>query len=854
MQWSPETIDHLESIAAQISGEARLTQPGSDEGLLPLYSLLGDLTSSFPSDPAVSAIAESLEATLTPLIEEARFFDSQSIAELQETAARLEGLVLDMGQNETESAGSHASRCTTSALDSLNELPELSNPDSAFSETPKMAELAPSDRDEPYESVGETPPPNDFGPIKGIAQQFSAELLLAEADSDEGLLPMYSLVSELGSIFASSPTVQKSIRVVADRLENLLDKAGHFSRSDLEFLTEFNLWLETTQHALQGNQGIEPFQLDPQPDLENSNQDSTNAASGSPKDAFAEFDAVMDLNLAENEELLTEFQAESSDHLGQIETAVLELEQNAHSEDAINSLFRSFHTLKGVAGFLNLIPINRLAHEIEDLMDLVRSKKLAIHKEVIDLVLDSKDAIAALLDQISEALGNGATPAQVIPVSALMTRARLAAQGQKAYQDTFGSSQSAVKSAPLSSDQSETESPKSVQAPKSSPQSSTIRVSTLKLDNLLDTVGELVIVKSQLAESAKKQESHSHTLSRSLSQLARITKELQHTSMSLRMVPIKSTFQKMSRLVRDISSKIEKPVNLEIAGENTELDRNVVEEVGDPLVHMTRNAIDHGLESPSDRISAGKPETGHIRISAYHSGSNIAIEISDDGRGIDPDKILAKAVSKGIVDASAPLSKEEIFKLIFAPGFSTAAEVTDISGRGVGMDVVRKNIEKLRGKVEIESEIGVGSTFRILLPLTMAIVEGLIIQVGNNRYILPSTSVKVALRPDEESLTSVQGREEVLKIRDKVYPLKRLHELFGIQDAETDPKKGTVVIVESSGRQYGLLVDAMIQKQEVVIKSLGGMMQGLRGISGGAILGDGSIALILDTNSLTSTV
>jgi len=319
------------------------------------------------------------------------------------------------------------------------------------------------------------------------------------------------------------------------------------------------------------------------------------------------------------------------------------------------------------------------------------------------------------------------------------------------------------------------------------------------------------------------------------------------------MVPIKPTFQKMSRLVRDISGKVGKPVNFEVAGEDTELDRNVVEEVSDPLVHMTRNAIDHGLESPEDRIDAGKPEAGHIRISAYHSGSNIAIEISDDGRGIDPEKVLAKALSKGIVDANANLSKQEIFQLIFAPGFSTAAEVTDISGRGVGMDVVRKNIEKLRGKVEIESEIGAGSTFRILLPLTMAIVDGLVVKVGDSRFILPSTSVKLALRPEEASLTSVQGKEEALNIRDKVYPLKRLHEIFGIQNAVTDPKKGTVVIVESNDRQYGLLVDAMIQKQEVVIKSLGSMMQNLSGISGGAILGDGSIALILDTRSLVGT-
>lgn len=853
MQWSPETIDQLESIASQICGEVRLTQPESDEGLLPLYALLGDLRSGLPEDPAVSAIVESLEATLTPLIEEARLFDAQSIAELQETSKKLERLVSNLSPGEETNSENLAKPINTPALDSLSELPELAVQERDCSGLPEIASPAKSDEIGPTETVEETVPSGP-GPIERIAQQFSAELLLAEEDSDEGLLPMYSLVSELASLFEDSLPVQESIQAVTDRLENLLDNACRFSRSDLDLLTEFNLWLETTRHAFSDNQAIAPFQPSNEQRLEHTKPESARTASESPEDAFTEFDAVMDLNLAENQELLTEFQAEASDHLGQIESAVLELEQNAGSEDAINSLFRSFHTLKGVAGFLNLIPINRLAHEIEDLMDLVRSGKLEIFKEIVDLVLDSKDAIAALLDQISEALGNGSTPREVVPVSSLMSRARLAAQGKQIYQENAGSEQSAKNSAPLPPERSESTASKSAQPPKSSPQSSTIRVNTHKLDNLLDMVGELVIVKSQLAESSKGEEKQSNALRRSLSQLARITKELQHTSMSLRMVTVKPTFQKMSRLVRDISGKIGKPVNLEIAGEDTELDRNVVEEVGDPLVHMTRNAIDHGLESPSDRVAAGKPETGHIRISAYHSGSNIAIEISDDGRGIDPDKILAKAVSKGIVEPNSNLSKEEIFKLIFAPGFSTAAEVTDISGRGVGMDVVRKNIEKLRGKVEIESEVGIGSTFRILLPLTMAIVDGLVVKVGNDRYILPSTSVKVALRPDEESLTSVQGKEEVLKIRDKIYPLKRLHDIFAIQDAVTDPKRGTVVIVESSGRQYGLLVDAMIQKQEVVIKSLGNLMQGLRGISGGAILGDGSIALILDTSSLIGTI
>ena len=311
-------------------------------------------------------------------------------------------------------------------------------------------------------------------------------------------------------------------------------------------------------------------------------------------------------------------------------------------------------------------------------------------------------------------------------------------------------------------------------------------------------------------------------------------------------------YRQMSRIVRDLSAKSGKKVFFEVSGEDTELDRNVVEEIGDPLVHMIRNSLDHGLEDTEERAQTNKDKTGHVTLKAYHQGSSIVIELSDDGRGIDPKRIFQKAVENGIVREEDQLSNEEIYKLLFAPGFSTAAEITDISGRGVGMDVVKKNIEKLRGKIEIESELGKGSIFRILLPLTMAIVDGLVVKVGADRFILPTTSVKVALRPDAEMMTKIQGNQEVLNLRGKIIPLFRLHDHFQIENAVTDPKKATIVVVETAGRPCGLLVDDMISKQEVVIKSLGSMMQGIQGVFGGAILGDGNIALILDPASLVS--
>jgi two-component system chemotaxis sensor kinase CheA len=378
----------------------------------------------------------------------------------------------------------------------------------------------------------------------------------------------------------------------------------------------------------------------------------------------------------------------------------------------------------------------------------------------------------------------------------------------------------------------------------------TVRVNTEKLDSLMDVVGELVIVQSQLLETTRTMAAGHTLLQRNVSQLSRITKELQHTAMSLRMIPIKSTFQKMERLSRDLARDFGKKVEFATSGEDTELDRTVVEQIGDPLVHMVRNALDHGLEPAADRLARGKPEAGSLHLNAYHQGSNIVIELRDDGRGIDPDKVLAKARKQGLVAENATLSREECFNLLFLPGFSTAEKVTSVSGRGVGMDVVRRNIDKLRGRIEISSEVGQGSTFRIKLPLTMAIIDGLVVRVGQDRFILPSTSVQMALRPTRESVSTVHGSGEIIDIRGRLMPLHRLHRRFGIPANANEPWEGIVVIVEHSGRASALLVDEMVSKQEVVIKNLGNFMQNLPGVAGGAILGDGNIALILDPGTL----
>jgi two-component system chemotaxis sensor kinase CheA len=317
------------------------------------------------------------------------------------------------------------------------------------------------------------------------------------------------------------------------------------------------------------------------------------------------------------------------------------------------------------------------------------------------------------------------------------------------------------------------------------------------------------------------------------------------------MVPVKATFQKMARLARDLSRKYNKPVEFIVKGEETELDKSVVDHIGDPLVHMIRNAIDHGLEANvADRENLGKPPVGRIELRAYHKGGSIYIEIEDDGKGLDKDAILKKAIERGLAKSDDQLSDKDIYNLIFEPGFSTAKKVTDVSGRGVGMDVVRKNIERLRGQVEIKSEPGKGSLFTLRLPLTLAIIDGMVVNVGNERYIIPTLSVVRSINPDKEALSTVMGRGELLQVQGELIPLFRLNRLFGIPGAVEDPTQAIAVVVESDNMQTGLMVDELVGQQQIVIKSLGESLQKVQGLSGGAIMPDGMVGLILDIGGL----
>ena len=377
-----------------------------------------------------------------------------------------------------------------------------------------------------------------------------------------------------------------------------------------------------------------------------------------------------------------------------------------------------------------------------------------------------------------------------------------------------------------------------------------VKLDTEKLDSLVNLVGELVIAQSMVVQNPDVQSINSLQLLRCLRQLSRVTTELQRNAMSLRMVPIRNLFQKMGRLVRDLGLSQNKQVQLVLEGEDTELDRNIVEKMGDPLIHMIRNSVDHGLEGPDERVANGKSAMGTVRLSASHQRGGIVIRIQDDGRGLNTDRILAKAVERGLVRPNAGLSESEIHALIFLPGFSTAEAITDLSGRGVGMDVVLGNIESLRGKVEIESVFGKGTTFTILLPLTLAIIDGLLVAVGEDRYIIPTLSVRESFRLRPGMVSTVHERGEMVTVRGKQTPLLRLGRFLGATSKTTQAEDGIIVVVESGDTARGLLVDELIGKQEVVIKSLGPAFEHQNLAAGGAVLGDGWVALILDVDTL----
>lgn len=383
-------------------------------------------------------------------------------------------------------------------------------------------------------------------------------------------------------------------------------------------------------------------------------------------------------------------------------------------------------------------------------------------------------------------------------------------------------------------------------------ENTSIRVAVEKVDQLINLVGELVITQSMLQQRSNELDPVTHgDLITSMSQLQRNARDLQESVMSIRMMPMEYVFSRFPRLVRDLASKLGKQVELTLQGSSTELDKSLIERIIDPLTHLVRNSLDHGIESPEKRAAAGKSPVGNLILSAEHQGGNICIEVTDDGAGLNRERILAKAMSQGMA-VSESMTDDEVGMLIFAPGFSTAEQVTDVSGRGVGMDVVKRNIQEMGGHVEIASRQGQGTTIRILLPLTLAILDGMSVKVNEEVFILPLNAVMESLQPREEDLHPLAGGERVLEVRGEYLPLVELWKVFDVQGAKTEATQGIVVILQSAGRRYALLVDQLIGQHQVVVKNLESNYRKVPGISAATILGDGSVALIVDVSALQS--
>ncbi|NTV52068.1 MAG: chemotaxis protein CheA [Candidatus Firestonebacteria bacterium] len=575
-------------------------------------------------------------------------------------------------------------------------------------------------------------------------------------------------------------------------------------------------------------------------------------------------------------EILSEFINETLEHLENSEACLLKLESAPGDQESLNSVFRAFHSTKGTSSFLGLGRIKDLAHHGEMLLDRARKGELQLTGVYADLALESADTLKWMIQQLQDPATGSVKP---LPPNYrdLMERLDLPAPGGAPITAPEASTPAVpAVSAPARAAEpkkpepiipvipeikvsgaasemteratAETGSGSASALPGAS--STTVRVSTDKLDGLINMVGELVITHAMIAAQEGARAGGNRVLGRNIVQLEKITRELQDLSMSLRMVPLKATFQKMERLVRDVAKKSRKQVTFKMEGEDTEIDRNMVETINDPLVHMLRNAVDHGIEKPEIRLAAGKPETGNILLRAYHTAGNIIIELHDDGKGLDRERIFKKALEKGLVESDRTLSDAEIFKLIFLPGFSTAEKVTEVSGRGVGLDVVKKNVESIRGGIDIQSAAGQGTVFSMRIPLTLAIIDGMLLQVGSQHYLLPTLNVRQAFRPAPAALFTVTGQGEMVKLRERLIPIFRLHKLFNVQGAVENPTQGLLLVVEHEGETCALLADSLLGQQQLVIKSLPATLGKTSGTSGAAILGDGRISLILDVGSI----
>ncbi|HNM60026.1 MAG: chemotaxis protein CheA [Nitrospira sp.] len=611
----------------------------------------------------------------------------------------------------------------------------------------------------------------------------------------------------------------------------------------------------------------------------------------------------------EMQEILNDFLTESNEMLEVLDQRFVTLESDPNNTDLLNEIFRAMHSMKGSAGFLGFNHLVDVAHRGENILNKLRQGEMAVNPAIISIILETIDVIKAIMADIRESgtdnhvatasiaaklddILNGntapaaapvqteavappkveaASPAQAAPVAAPQTL------GEILVNDGLASKEQVLDALTAQQHQPEPKTPlgeillqakaiteraldqalhKQDKQPKPVEEDATIRVETKRLDSVMNLVGELVLGRNRLIkigtqlEQQHESDPQVRVLSETLAQLNLVTTDLQLAVMKTRMLPIKKVFAKLPRMVRDLSQKLNKQVHLEMRGEETELDKSVADEIGDPLVHLVRNAIDHGIETPAERQAKGKAGEGQLTIAASQEGNSIVIRINDDGRGIQVEKVKEKALAKGLISEAelATMEHREILNLIFLPGFSTAEKVTDVSGRGVGMDVVRTNIRKINGSVDLESEPGKGSQIIIKLPLTIAIIQALMVEVERSIFAIPLSTVIEAVRISRSEIKTINGRE-VLHLRDRVLPLIRLAQEFDIP-TDANRERFYVVVAALGDRRVGVVVDELRSQEEVVIKSIWDYLETVKGVSGATITGEGKVVLILDTSEL----
>jgi two-component system chemotaxis sensor kinase CheA len=557
----------------------------------------------------------------------------------------------------------------------------------------------------------------------------------------------------------------------------------------------------------------------------------------------------------EEQEIIKEFLIESNENIARLEREIVELEQRPGDPELLGGIFRTFHTIKGTCGFLSFSHLEKVTHVGENLLSQIRNGR-GLTPELTSLILEAVDVIKKELSHIE---GDGNESGE--SYEDLRKRLAAACEGKPTtpakQEESAADNSASQEESPDTEDRvSETAAGRPVSdaertagARAGSVAESTIRVDVGLLDTLMNLVGELVLARNQILQFNSRQDDAA--LNGTSQRLNLITTQLQENVMKTRMQPIGVVWNKLPRVVRDLATSCGKQVQLEMDGAETELDKSIVEAIKDPLTHIVRNCCDHGIEAPAVRARAGKPLQGKLLLRAYHEGGQVNIEIADDGGGIDPVRIRQKAVEKGLLrpEQAERISDRETLQLIFAPGFSTAEKVTSISGRGVGMDVVKTNIEKIGGAVDLASTVGVGTTVKIRIPLTLAIIPGLVINSGGERFIIPQVSLLELLRLEGEA-----GKKQIERIhetpvyrrRGSLLPIAYLNQVLGLPESDTDSQAINIVVLQAEDRQFGLVVDSIHDTQEIVVKPLGKQLKGLTGYAGATIMGDGRIALILD--------